>query len=92
MLLDRSLQSAGSRGGCRIMLTTLLVVSLCISALCIGMWATSQRDVENARALSQHAEPAVRGRNLEARQKAERERRVVGWVGVVAAACALLRD
>jgi hypothetical protein len=77
-------------------LTAILVVSLCISALCIGTWATSQGEVDNARAIYRQSVPGVRDRNLELLKKAERGRRVVGLMGVAAAliavACALLRD
>lgn len=78
------------------MLTAVLVISLCISALCLATWATSQGQVENARAIHQHSASGVRERNLEALKRAERERRVIGWAGlaagVVAVLCALLRD
>jgi hypothetical protein len=78
------------------MLTAALVASLVISALCIGTWVTSQGRVDNAREIYLHSVPGVRDRNLDALRKAERERRIIGWVGAgtaaVAAACALLRD
>lgn len=77
------------------MLAAVLVASLAISALCIGTWVTSRGRVDNARETYLHSVPGVRDRNLEALKKAERERRIIGWVGagtaVVAAACALLR-
>jgi hypothetical protein len=77
-------------------MSAVLVVSACLSVICIGLWASSQGDEQNAHSLWVHSEPGVSAKNLAVYERTRRERRGFGWLGLglglVALACAVWRS